>query len=111
MKVTIEQMKEGLARYIDAEFTSRLQGFSKWVVPIASTAIINKKADSLLSENKEILMSLGYMTPDGMIDIDKISNDLIAVANSTGPVTEHFPILGDVTFSASDIESLKRHIR
>lgn len=102
MKVTSDQLKEGLARYIDDEFTSRLQGFSKWVIPVASAAIINNKMDALLSGNKDLMISLGYMSQDGLIDIDRLAADFISVAGSKGPVTEHFPLIGDVTFTSSE---------
>lgn len=111
MMVTIEQVKDGIGRYIDAEFTARLQGFRKWIIPLGAAALVNQKLDAMLSgEGAEMVKSLGYMTEDRMIDIDRLYADMLSIARSKGSITEHFPILGDVTFSEADIESLRRHI-
>jgi hypothetical protein len=111
MKVTLNQIKQGFARYIDAEFTSKLQGFKKWVVPLGAAAIITSKLDSLMTEsNIEMLKSIGYVSDDGLFDVDKIFSDFIAIARAQGSVTENLPMLGDVTFSEKDIEALRRYI-
>lgn len=111
MKVTLNQIKQGFARYIDAEFTSKLQGFKKWVVPLGAVAIITSKLDSLMTEsNIEMLKSIGYVSEDGLFDVDKIFSDFIAIARAQGSVTENLPMLGDVTFSEKDIEALRRYI-
>lgn len=111
MKVTIDQLKQGIGRYIDAEFTSKLQGFRKWIIPLGAAAIVNSKIDSLLTEkNYEMLHSTGYISEDGMVDIDRLFMDLSRVAREQGSVTENIPMIGDVTFSEADIASLRRHI-
>lgn len=110
MMVTVDQVKQGIARYIDAEFTSRLQGVKKWLVPIAAAAVVNAKIDSLASAGRPMLIAAGYMSEDGMIDIDRVYSDVVEVARKQGAVTENLPILGDVTFSESDINSLRRMI-
>jgi hypothetical protein len=111
MKVTLNQIKQGFARYIDAEFTSKLQGFKKWVVPLGAVAIITSKLDSLMTEsNIEMLKSIGYVSDDGLFDVDEIFSDFIAIARAQGSVTENLPMLGDVTFSEKDIEALRRYI-
>ena len=110
MMVTVDQVKQGIVRYIDAEFTSKLQGMKKWLVPIAAAAVVNAKIDALASTGRPMLVAAGYMAEDGMIDIDRIYSDLIDVARKQGAVTENLPVLGDVTFSESDINSLRRMI-
>ena len=110
MMVTVDQIKQGIARYIDAEFTSRLQGMKKWLVPIAAAAVVNAKIDSFASTGRPMLIAAGYMSEDGMVDIDRLYSDIIDVARKQGAVTENFPILGDVTFSEQDINSLRRMI-
>jgi hypothetical protein len=110
MMVTVDQVKQGIARYIDAEFTSRLQGMKKWLVPIAAAAVVNAKIDALASTGRPMLIASGYMSEDGMVDIDRLYSDLVSVARRQGSVTENFPILGDVTFSESDIDSIRRMI-
>lgn len=111
MKVTLDQIKQGVGRYIDAEFTCKLQGFKKWIVPLGAVVVVSSKLDSLMTQpNLEMLKSIGYVSDDGLFDIDRIYSDFIAIAKSQGSVTENLPMLGDVTFSERDIEALRRYI-
>ena len=103
--VTKEQFKNGVLRYVDNEIANKVGGVRKWLVIIASTEM-TANMDSLLSK----LPKNGYVQNDGMIDIDRLYTDMHRIAEQTGPVTEHIPVIGDVTFNTSDIESLYRYI-
>lgn len=103
--VTKEKFKAGLVAYIEKEFIAKVGGLRKWaVVLVANEMIVN--LDSLLSK----LPDNSYMKEDGMIDIDRLYKDMYKVAEKTGSVTEHFPMIGDVSFSKSDIDELYRCI-
>lgn len=103
--VTKEQFKAGLVAYIEKEFIAKVGGLKKWaVVLVANEMIMN--LDELISK----LPNNSYMHEDGMIDIDKLYKDMYKVAERTGSVTEHFPVIGDVSFSKSDIDELYRCI-
>ena len=109
MKVTMQQVSDGVARYIDRDLVPKAQGFGKWVIGLSgaySTAIVQ----TMMSEHKGLLSSLGIMSEDGMIEIDDLASNLKSVASSVGPVTHHIPIVGDVTFDVSDIERLHSYI-
>lgn len=110
MKVTADQIKMAVVRYIDSEIANRLEGWRKWAVPVGAAALVNNKIDALGSgRNADMLMSLGYMTEDGLYDIDKIYEDFLSIAREKGSITETLPLIGAVTFSAQDIEILRRH--
>lgn len=103
--VTKEQFKAGLVAYIEKEFIAKVGGLRKWaVVLVANEMIVN--LDSLISK----LPDNSYVKEDGMIDIDRLYKDMYKVAEKTGSVTEHFPMIGDVSFSKSDIDELYRSI-
>ena len=68
------------------------------------------KAGSIAIDNKDMLVKAGYMTEDGMVDIDTIASKAKEVARTTGSVTENLPMLGDVTFTIDDIEALRNCI-
>lgn len=110
MRVTIDQMKVGIAKYIDNEIAAKISGFGKWVIPLAGASLINGKLDAIIKQNHEALKQLGYMTEDHMVELDKLYTDAKKIAMEKGSVTEHFPLLGDITFSAADIDALKRYI-
>lgn len=109
MKVTSEQIKEGIAKYIDMELANKAQGLKKWMISLAGIMVM-QNADSMINKYRETLLTFGIIEEDGMIDIDKLADMARKVAIDKGPVTEHIPIIGDVTFSESDIEALRRYI-
>lgn len=103
--VTLERTKEGIASYIDREIIAKIQGAKKWMVALAVPSII-VCIDEMVEKNRSILIKSGYLTEDGMVDIEKIYGELRLIASKTGTVTEHFPLIGDVMFSINDIDCL-----
>ena len=107
--VTLEQMQTGLAGYVEKELVSKVPGVRKWVLALVATPVI-LQSGAMIGENKEMLVKAGYMTEDGMIDIDRIHSELKEVARKTGPVTQSFPVIGTFTFTEADIDTLRTYI-
>ena len=103
---TLEQTKDGISSYIDKEIIAKVQGAKKWMVALAVPSILIR-IDEMVESNKSLLIKAGYLTEDCMVDIDKIYSELRLIASKTGAVTEHFPIIGDVMFTISDIDCLR----
>lgn len=68
-------------------------------------------ADEIMSKaiGMGFLKSLGYQDHDGNIDSDRLCEDL-KERLSMGTVILHFPFLGDIGFSASDVEEFRSHL-
>ena len=107
--VTREQLKEGLSRYAEKELAGKVAGLRKWAILIALPSVA-VAVDEFISRNQPMLMKAGYLTEDGMVDIARIHREAKDIARSTGAVTEHLPVLGDVTFSELDIDALANMI-
>lgn len=103
--VTKEQFKSGLGTYVERELVPKVGGIKKWMLLAGAMELI-ASADSYLDK----MNGTSYIQKDGMIDIDKLYKDMHRIAESTGPVTEHIPIIGDVTFDSKDIDSVYRCI-
>lgn len=99
--VTKEQFKTGLAMYFEEEFINKVPGLKKWIMVLAANEML-VQADNVINK----MSGTSYVSKDGMIDIDKLYKDLSKVAEKTGDVTENFPLIGDVRFSAKDIDKL-----
>lgn len=110
MRVTIDQFKTGMAKYIDNEIVNKIDGFGKWIIPLAGASIINTKVEPMIRDNKPMLVSLGYMYEDNLIDIDRVHQEVRKIAHEKGPIKEHFPLIGCITFSEADIDALRRYI-
>jgi hypothetical protein len=107
--ITHEQLRLALTRYIDAEFVQKVPGLKKWLVVLAVPEILST-FDKMMEENKEMLIARSYMHPNGMIDIDRVYQEIRQIAHETGEVIEHLPLFGDVKFSVEDIDKLHRMI-
>lgn len=81
----------------------------KWAIAL-SMAPIAIRAGQMLEDNGDILKSAGYMSEDGMVDVDLIADKAKTIARETGAVTEHLPLIGDTVFSESDIDALRECI-
>ena len=64
--------------------------------------------DSLVSN--PMIVSLGVVTPDGMVDVDKLRSVLKSEIQKAGYMRISLPILGDIDFTAEDIDTLYRFI-
>lgn len=111
MKVTVIQFKMGLVGYIEAEMVSKMQGWRKWALAAEGATLVDRVVDALMSGKElEHMKAAGYVTEDGMVDVDAIHGNYSSVAKKYGPITETFPLIDAVTFSASDIDSIRRHM-
>lgn len=109
MKVTVNQISEGLGSYIDNELMPKVPGIRKWMLGVAGV-YAGKMVSDRIKENRKLLESAGIMSEDGMVDIDKFMPYMKAMADKSGPVTEHVSLLGDITFDSSDVEKLYSYI-
>ncbi len=106
--VTINQVKEGVALYVEKELVGKMNGLLKWGFAFASTQIINSLD---MSQYIEMGKKMGYVTQDSMVDIERLYADFIKVVREQGSVVQHFPVIGDVTFSEKDIDLLRSYIK
>lgn len=109
--VTRDKVINGLSRYIDAEIASKMAGWQKFVFA-TSAGIIMSKSDSLMQEiaKNPIVSALGIVSDNGEIDIDTIYREAQKQAQNCGAFTVSIPLIGNITLSASDIDTAYRYI-
>lgn len=105
--VTISQVREGVALYVEKELVSKLNGLVKWGFAFASNQIISSLD---ISKYLEYGKQMGYVTQDSMVDIDRLCTDFMRIAREQGSVVQHFAVIGDVTFTERDIDLLRSYI-
>lgn len=108
--VSIEQVKQGFARYVDAEFTNKMTGINRWLVGgIAGIAIL--RAENIYNHLKDMpfIKMLDVVDENGMIDIDIIYNAFLDQARR-GEAVIDMPMVGQTKFNEHDIEMLYRYI-
>lgn len=104
---TTAQVQQGLAKYLDEEFTNKLTGWRKGVFA-GGAALVLSKTNSLIDhyKDKEMIKLLGVIKENGEIDMDL----LLTHFKPQMPMTFDAPIVGTVTLSASDADKLYRYI-
>lgn len=110
MKITIDRAKSALMEYISDEFCNRLYDYRKWLVPVFIGSYL-PKLDKLIEENKEGLVSLGFMDENGLICIDTVYKKFKDTAEEYGDVIQKMSLLGEVTFTSKDIDKLYKIIQ
>ena len=108
--VSIDQVKNGFAKYVDCEIVGKMSGISRWVVGgVTGLAIL--RAENIYNHLKEMsfVQMLDVIDDDGMIDIDTIYKAFLAQAQK-GEAVIDLPMIGETKFNERDIEMLYRYI-
>lgn len=108
--VSIEQVKQGFAKYVDAEFTNKMTGINRWLVGgIAGIAIL--RAENIYNHLKDMpfIKMLDVVDENGMIDIDIIYNAFLEQARK-GEAVIDLPMVGQTKFNEHDVEMLYKYI-
>lgn len=111
MKVEFEKVLDGLNRYIDREIYKNLNDLQEMLARL-TIGRINQNADGI----KHYLMTNGFfktlciVDSDGMVDIERLLQDLRAEIERNGSITVDIPLIGKLTFRTSDIDMLRNEI-
>ena len=109
MTVTVQQIMTGIGNYFDNEIAQQMQGLQKWIARAAVTTAA-AKAPEMIEQYKPYLQKADIMTENGMIDADRLRDLFLEQARASGPARQTFPVIGQITFTEHDIESIYRHI-
>lgn len=101
----------GITRYIDAEIVSKLAGSWKaWAVG-AFAGIAASEAETIFKQYKDMPLLTALRLVDGEnVNVDRIYGELQKQAQK-GNMTITLPVIGPITFGASDVDALVRHIK
>lgn len=109
--VTLNQVQNGVVKYIDNELIPNINGWQKWVFgALASTAML--KTTNIFNALKEnpLVKMLEIIDENDNIDIDTIYREFMKQAQK-GAVTFDVPMIGAMTLNHTDVEKLYRYIK
>lgn len=111
MKKNFAQVQAGFLDYIEKEFVSKLDGLRKWAV-LGAVEVWTAKSASVAEQvlNHPVAKMMELVDDKGMIDVDALHTAMSKASEKTGAVTQNIPLLGPVTFTKDDIETLFRCI-
>lgn len=109
--VKAQSVAAGLTSFIDKEVLPKVGGWQRWALG-AAAGLAARRADAVLEAVKShpAARALGIVDGDGNIDDDAVFEELARQAEQS-PAVIAIPMLGDLTLTARDLESLRRHIR
>lgn len=111
MKVEPQKLINGLVEFADNEVIRNLPTSGKWLLGAGIGIMIsriNETVESLVSN--PIAKAMGIIDDEGKIDTDLVISNLKQSANKYGRMTIQVPLIGNLTFSESDVDSLKNYI-
>ncbi len=101
--VTMDQMKDGVIRFLDTEIIPQMGGLRK----LAFSTYIALAADGLAEKlvkmkDSTIVAATGLIHEDGMIDVDKLYTTLCD--KLCEDVALDVPMIGRLSFTRSDLD-------
>lgn len=105
------RVMQGIAAYIDNEIVSKMSGnWKSWVIGSAAGIALSRSDEMLntLAANPAV-KALGLIDGEN-INVEVIYEELRKQAQR-GTATVELPIVGAITFSAADVDSLYRYIK
>lgn len=111
MKVKFERVMDGINRYIDSEIYANLNDLQEMLARIV-VGRINSSADNI----KTMLMSNGFLKTlaiidsDGMVDVDRLMQDIRKVIERKGSIEFNVPMIGKMKFTPADVDVLHNMI-
>jgi hypothetical protein len=99
----------GLSTFLDTAVLSHYPPTSmKRIISAGAIALYLKHNTNIVDSiiYNPMFEGLGVSTKDGMIDLDMLRDVYKNEINKAGFLRIHFPVLGDVDFNGSDIDTL-----
>lgn len=104
--VTMTQIQNGLAKYIDSEIVASMPGWQKWVFGAAAAiALENLPATINRWKDHELVKMLGVIDENGNIDMPKVYQG-IKRQSAKGPVSFDVPGMGTLTLHDADVDKI-----
>ena len=109
--VGFNKVVDGLARYLNNNFYSKLNDWQEVLARIAVGRIIgNPEAlkQSLMANG--IVRTFAVMDSEGNVDLENLARDLKREIERKGKISVEVPMFGKMSFVASDIDEIYREI-
>lgn len=108
--VTIQALQNGAVKYIDRELLPQMVGWKRWAFGAAASLWLSNLPNTYNQLRKNpFVNSLGVLSENGQIDIDKIYREFAKQAEQC-PITVSLPVVGEFTINKADVELLYRLI-
>ena len=106
----IDQIKTGVARYIDNEIISQMTDTkSRWITGGLAALAINNLGETVKRYERDPFVAMLGVMKDGDVDIDAVYQAF--APRMVDKVSFVLPIMGKLTFDRQDLDKLMRYIK
>lgn len=112
MMVAIDQITKAVRDYLRKELIP-LMPWQKALIANAAITLYAENAPAMVAKYRDHLavQALGVIHEDGMVDIDAIYKAIHPDIPAGWKKTVELPLIGTITISASDVDSIYQSIR
>lgn len=105
------QVINGLAKYIDEEIISKIDGWQKWIIG-AGLGMSLDKGVNIFNELKTnpVVKALGVIDKNDMIDVETLYHNIKKQAHNN-PITFSVPMIGAMTLNELDVDKIYEAIK
>lgn len=108
--MTVDKVQAGLARYIDEEVVSHMNGWQKWVYGGAATLLLAALPESIKRwEKNELVKMLGIIVGND-IDMTKVYQ-AVKRQSARGSITVDIPGAGSLTLHDADVDKIWQYMQ
>lgn len=105
------QVINGLARYIDEEIVSKINGWQKWIVGGGIGIALSNMTDVFNQvKNNEFVKILNIVDKDDKINVEKIYKEMKKQAKKSA-ITFDAPVIGAITLNEQDVDKIYEMIK
>lgn len=109
--VEFNRVIDGLSRYINNNFYSKLNDWQEILARLAVARVVNNPEalkQSLMANG--IVRTFAVMDSEGNVDLENLARDLKREIERKGKISVEVPMFGKISFVASDIDEIYREI-
>lgn len=101
----------GVAKYIDEEILSKVNGWQKWVIG-AGLGVAMNNSTGVFNElkNNSVIKLLGVVDKNDMIDVDTLYKEMRKQAEKSS-ITFSVPMLGMMTLNSTDVDKIYEAVK
>ena len=108
--ISFNQVIDGLSRYLNNNFYSKLNDWQEIVARLAVGRIIGNENLKQNLQANSFIKTFAVMDSEGNVDLEPIMRDLKREIERKGKITFEIPMFGKISFVASDIDEIYREI-
>lgn len=110
--VTMQQVKNGIVKYIDSDLLPQLDGFKRIGLGVYSALAANNAVSIAMKYKDHPAVSvLGILDESGNVDIDKLYQNIIPMFANGEKQRIDIPMIGELRIDKMDIEKIYHYIK